>query len=55
VEFDAALAPGPAGASGKPATTAPDNLFNVEFTGWSGVEALGISDCNQASCSLRCF
>jgi hypothetical protein len=22
------------------ATTAPDNLFNIEFTGWSGVEAL---------------
>jgi hypothetical protein len=28
-----------AGASGKPATTAPDNLFNIEFGGWSGVEA----------------
>jgi hypothetical protein len=39
VLFDAASAPGPTGASGKPAATATDNLFNIEFNGWSGVEA----------------
>jgi hypothetical protein len=38
VLFDAASAPNPTGASGKSATTAPDNLFNIEFDGWSGVE-----------------
>src|SRR5580698_6832871 len=28
-----------AGASGKPATTAPNNLFNIELNGRSGIEA----------------
>jgi hypothetical protein len=40
VLLDAAAAPSPAGASGKPATTAPDNLFNIEFTCGPGLEAL---------------
>jgi hypothetical protein len=35
----AALAPSPAGTSGKPTTTAPDDLFNIELTGRSRVEA----------------
>jgi len=40
VQFDAASAPSPAGASGNPTATAPDDVLNIEFTGRSGVEAL---------------
>jgi len=39
VLFDEASAPGPTGVSGKSAATATDNLFNIEFNRWSGVEA----------------
>jgi len=39
VLFDVALAPCPAGASGNPAATAPDHVFNIEFASWTGVEA----------------
>jgi hypothetical protein len=37
--FDAASAPSPTGASGKPATPAPNNLFDIELKGRSGIEA----------------
>ena len=30
----------PASTSGEPTTPAPDCLFNIEFTGWSRVEAI---------------
>jgi hypothetical protein len=40
VLFDAASAPSPAGASGNPTATAPDDVLNIEFAGRSGVEAL---------------
>jgi hypothetical protein len=39
VPCDEASAPSPTGASGKPAAAATDNLFDVEFNRWSGVEA----------------
>ena len=29
----------PAGASGNPAATAPDHVFNIEFASWTGVDA----------------
>jgi hypothetical protein len=30
----------PASASGEPTTPAPDCPFDIEFAGWSGVEAI---------------
>jgi hypothetical protein len=40
VLFDAASAPCPAGASGNPVVTTPDHVFNIEFAGWTSVEAI---------------
>jgi hypothetical protein len=37
---EAVLAARPASASGEPTTPAPDCPFNIEFTGWSRVEAI---------------